>query len=154
MLINLKPYDKIEIDSSIQMDIFENTIGIIDLSMAKIKGNVYSTHDTFELQLNVDLTVTVEDNNNHSIQNVDLSLNINEKEEFLKENLYIHKKTLDLCMKIWENIVVEIFNRPSKYNQSIIDGDGWKLYHDKVEDKGIDDRLKPLLDLLNRNEEV
>ncbi len=154
MLINLVTNEDIKIDTTLNIKPYKNTLDIIDISPIRVLGYIYPTYTTIEYNLAVSLSVSIEDYNNHCIKKIDLAFKIDETEEVSKENLHINEKTLDLNTKIWENIVVEIFSESSNYDLSLTSGDGWTLYQDDNDDDGVDERLKPLLDLLNTNEEV
>ncbi len=154
MLINLIPNEEIKLDKELAFKTYENTLNIVEVAPVKIKGDIYISHTTIEYNLDVKTAVVIDDPNNHCKQKKDLIFEIKETDEISAENSHIIEKTLDLNAKIWENIVVEIFSESSSYNNDLISGDGWALYQEEQVNDEVDERLAPLLELLNKNEEV
>ncbi len=154
MLINLIPNEEYKINKEVIIDCKENTLNIIDISPVKVEGLVYISHTTIEYDLMIETVVIIEDSNNHCTKKIELSFKIQESDEISQENLHINEKTLDLNAKIWENIVVEIFGESFDYEVNLTSGEGWTLYQEEQDNNEIDERLKPLLELLNSNEEV
>lgn len=78
---------------------------------------------------------------------------IDEIIETSKENEENVQNTLDIMNVLWQNIVLEIPIRAVKEeNENIsLKGDGWELVNS--EEKNIDSRLAPLLDLLEEGKE-
>lgn len=154
MLISLIPNEKLNIDKVIDLNLYDNTLGIKSISPVKVNGIIYVSYTTIEYDLTIETTIELEDLNNHCNKKQNLLFKIEDIDENSQENLHISEKTLDLNAKIWENIVVEILSEPSGYDTALTSGDGWVLYQEEHDNNEVDERLKPLLDLLNTNEEV
>lgn len=154
MLINLIPNEEYKINKELTIDCKDNTMNIVAISPVKVEGIVYISHTAIEYDLKVETEVELDDYNNHCTKKIPLAFKIEESDEISEENLHISEKTLDLNAKIWENIVVEIFGESFDYEVNLTSGDGWALYQEEQDNDEIDERLKPLLELLNTNEEV
>lgn len=153
MYIAIKQNDLVKLDNTISMDAPENTLDIINQISYSVKGSIYFKTETIDYNLAVKSKFEMYDRNNHINKFIDMEFKIDEIDELIEENIHINQKRLDLNAKIWENIVVEVFSMSSEYQGDVTDGKGWTLKHED-EDQEIDERLKPLLNLLNTNEEV
>ncbi len=152
MYIAIKENEKHHIDSVLNIEVPKNTLGIISLSPVKVDGNISFLNALINFDLNIKTTVIINDDNNHRENTYDLNFKIAEIDENYEKNIYIDGKTLDLNAKIWENIVVEVFSISMHYDSDVTSGKNWQLQQE--DNNKIDERLKPLLSLLDTNEEV
>ncbi len=148
MFIKIIANETVNIDNKITLENTENTINIKNIENLQIKGFIRFTNTTIIYDLVVECDVEFENHFKFGNKLMHLTFSIIETDEINEENPHIIKKTLDLQAKIWENIVVEIFTLVAD-DKSVSGRDV-----DNVCESQIDDRLSPLLQLLNTNEEV
>ncbi len=151
MILKIIENEIMSIDTIIEFDSIENTMAIDSISNTKVTGNIEFSPTTITYNLSVESLVNFTNEYEYNRTNVQLLFQIDEVEEINEENPHIIEKTLDLNAKIWENIIVEIFTLPysSNVNNENV------VITDEVEiNSTVDERLSPLLQLLNSNEEV
>lgn len=164
MIINLtklitKLTDKIIIDDEIEIDknYLENT-DIKDISKVKVKGDITSYQNQYELNLNIKCTLILTCSISLKDVKYDINIDVNEVigEDFdsvdIEENNKIINNTIDLIPIIWQNIILEVPLKvisPDVKSENI-KGDGWKFVtEEEVMEKDIDPRLEKLKQFLD-----
>lgn len=150
MFIKVIANETVALDNNIIFDSIENTMSISEVNNTHVSGKIKFSHTSVEYDLQVKSSIVFENEYEYNCKNMDLAFNIRETEDLNEENTYISEKTLDLNAKIWENIVVEIFNYSFDQKEEV-DNENGMMEEEVIE---VDERLAPLLKLLENNEEV
>ncbi len=140
---------KIEEDIIIDKSLYKD-LSIIDLSNLKVKGYIDQSHN---INLVVKGSMVLLDS--RTLENINYDLNFKIDEKIDENRQYYQKKLnkLDIIELLWENVVMEIPIRYTKYEEEPLSlkGDGWELTDQKK--TGFDERLAPLRDLLDKGKE-
>lgn len=147
----------INIDEDIQMDVFDNKIGIIDLQNLHLKGKVeYLETEDIILDLVLSGSIIMQDAMTLENASFDFETNIDEEmsTDEIDLNKYIDKtkNILDISEILWQNIVLEVPIRVKKDTNDVsLSGEGWQLNKEEIEE--IDPRLAPLQELFKDGKE-
>ncbi len=143
-----------QIDELIEYDISNNTLNLKEISSIKVIGKIEVTNVEVIYDLHIAGSAKVEDISNFCIRNHEINFKINENIKINEEIEYLDDRTLDLQSKIWDNIVVDILQLKYDYIGDIKNGDGWSFHSEEEFEKDkLDERLSPLLQLLEQYEE-
>ncbi len=164
MIINLtklitKLTDKVIIDDEVEIDksYLKNT-DIKNISKVKVKGDITSYQNQYELNLNIKCTLTLTCSISLKDVKYDINIDVNEvigedeESADIEENNKIINNTIDLIPIIWQNIILEV---PLKVispdvKSKNIKGDGWRFITDEeAMEKDIDPRLEKLKQFLD-----
>ena len=158
MLIDLAKLNKtLNIDEDITIDLekYKNN-NIKGLNNLHVSGNIfYNTIDNLELDLNLTGNMILSDS--VTLENINYPLDIKIKEEyelnpdFLQVYCEKDQNILDIIPLLWENIVLEVPMRLTTTKNAHLEGEGWSLGGEKIEE--IDPRLEKLKELLDKREE-
>lgn len=164
MIINLtklitKLTDKIIIDDEIEIDksYLENT-DIKDISKVKVKGDITSYQNQYELNLNIKCTLILTCSISLKDVNYDINIDVNEvigedsDSVDIEENNKIINNTIDLIPIIWQNIILEVPLKVISPDVKLenVKGDGWRfITEEEVMEKDIDPRLEKLKQFLD-----
>ncbi len=152
MILKIITNDIVKVNNNIQFDNIENTMSIESITDTKVQGTIEFTTTSIIYNLEVNAMITFTNEYEYNRKNAHLTFNIDEAEEINEENPHIIEKTLDLNSKIWENIIVEIFTL--SYSSDEVNNEDEVMDDVEVINPVVDERLAPLLQLLNSNEEV
>ncbi len=151
--MKVKNNSKYKVNEEIEYDISNNTFNLIKLSSIKVIGTVEIKNDIISYDLGVSGSAEIEDESNFCTRNYKIDIKIYENADISEEIEYLDDRTLDLHAKIWDNIVVDILQLKYEYNGEAKNGDGWSFHTEEEEENKLDERLSPLLQLLEKYEE-